>query len=75
MPNSFIVEGVEDDGSRVELAAFDNSSEARAFLQRYTSTSVTGERALAISSGWDLIEVYDVRGEPERLAFWERNSN
>lgn len=30
--NPFIVEGVEPDGSRTELASFDNSAEARNFL-------------------------------------------
>lgn len=64
----FIVEGVDlDDGSRTELAAFDNSAEARAFLQRYISREDAG--------GWSLIEVYDTRGEDaERLWFWERDS-
>jgi len=70
MPNSnpFIVEGVDlDDGSRTELAAFDNSAEARTFLQRYVASENAG--------GWDLIEVYDCRGEDaERLWFWEREN-
>lgn len=61
----FIVEGV-DDGGRTELASFDNSGEARAFLNRYTATENAG--------GWDLIEIYDTRGEDaERLWFWERD--
>jgi hypothetical protein len=67
----FKVEGV-DDGGRTELASFDNSGEARAFLQRYTRTENAG--------GWDLIEVYDVVSdddgeEAERIAFWERNGD
>ena len=62
----FIVEGVDTaDGSRTELVAFDNSGEAQAFLQRYTSKENAGN--------WDLIEVYDVRGEDaECLWVWER---
>lgn len=66
MCNGFVVEGVDsDDGSRHELASFDNSGDARAFLSRYVSRENAG--------GWNLIELYDVRGEEsERLAFWER---
>jgi hypothetical protein len=61
----FLVEGVDDSG-RTLLAAFDNSGEARSYLTRYTSREDAG--------GWDLIEVYDTRGdEAERLAYWERN--
>jgi len=68
--NAFIVEGVDlDDGSRTELNAFDNSGDARAFLNGYTSKENAG--------GWDLIEVYDTRDpeNPERLWFWERDSD
>lgn len=66
-PEPFKVEGVDsDDGSRTELASFDNSGEARAFLSRYVSRENAG--------GWDLIEIYDTRGEDaERIAFWERD--
>jgi len=66
MAQDFIVEGVDiEDGSRTTLAEFDNSGEARAFLKRYTASENAG--------GWDLIEVYDLRGEDaERLFFWER---
>lgn len=65
---TFKVEGVEDSG-RTELASFDNSSEAIAFMRRYTSTENAG--------GWDLIEVYDLYNfedgeDAERIAFWER---
>lgn len=64
MANCFVVEGVEE-GGRTLLADFDNSGEARRFLNRYTSNGDAG--------GWDLIEVYDTRGESaERLFFWER---
>ena len=68
MANGFIIEGVDTaDGSRTELATFDNSGEARDFLRRYTSKEDAG--------GWDLIELYDVRGDDaERLAFWERRT-
>lgn len=49
----FKVEGVDtDDGSRTELASFDNSGEARAFLYRYVRREDAG--------GWNLIEVYDM---------------
>lgn len=67
-PKPFIVEGVDtDDGSRTLLADFNNSSEARAFLNRYTSKENAGN--------WDLIEVYDTRGEDaERLWLWERQA-
>lgn len=63
----FKVEGVDsDDGSRTLLAEFDNSGEARAFLTKYTSSENAGN--------WNLIEVYDTRGEDsERLWFWERD--
>jgi hypothetical protein len=66
MPN-FIIEGVDlADGYRTQLADFDHSADARAWLRGYTS----------IESGWDLIEIYDVRGEPaERIAFWERTES
>ena len=62
----FIVEGVDTgDGSRTELASFDNSGEARAWLRRYVSREDAG--------GWSLIEIYDTRGDDaERIAFWER---
>lgn len=65
----FVVEGVDEDGSRTELASFDNSGEARAFLNRYVSRENAGN--------WDLIEVYDVRceEESERLWFWEREND
>ena len=64
----FIVEGVaDDDGARTLLMDFDNSGEARAWLARYVSRENAGN--------WNLIELYDVRGEEsERLAFWERES-
>lgn len=66
--NPFKVEGVDsDDGSRTTLAEFDNSGEARAFLNRYTARENAGN--------WNLIEVYDTRGEEaERLFFWERET-
>jgi len=69
----YIVEGVDtEDGSRTELARFDNSSEARAFLARYTARENAGN--------WNLIEVYDVTESAQsesddyacRLWFWER---
>lgn len=62
----FVVEGVDvADGSRTVLQEFASSGEARDFLRRYTSSEDAG--------GWDLIEVYDVRGDDaERIAFWER---
>lgn len=64
----FIIEGVDlSDGSRTELAAFDNSSEARAFLNRYVSRENAGN--------WDLIEIYDTRGvDAERIGFWESDN-
>lgn len=66
MSKDFVVEGVDTaDGSRTELESFDSSGEAREWLGRYVSREDAG--------GWDLIEVYDVRGEDaERIAFWER---
>lgn len=62
----FLIEGVEsDDGSRTTLQECDTSSEARAWLAGYVRDGNAGN--------WDLIEVYDTRGEEaERVAFWER---
>lgn len=70
---TFKVEGVDADGSRTELASFDNSGEARAFLYRYIHHEDAG--------GWSLIEIYDITSDDsddgsedaaERIAFWER---
>jgi hypothetical protein len=62
----FIIEGVEDDGSRTLLQAFDNSASARHWLSGYTRYGDSG--------GWNLIEIYDTRGEDaERIAFFERD--
>lgn len=70
--NIFTVEGVEEDGSRTELASFDNSAEARAYLARYVRHEDAG--------GWNLIEVYQLfafapidDSEAERIAFWARD--
>lgn len=62
----FVIEGVDvADGSRTVLQECASSGAARNFLRRYTSSEDAG--------GWDLIEVYDVRGDDaERIAFWER---
>lgn len=63
---TFKVEGVDADGSRTELASFDNSGEARAFLYRYIHHEDAG--------GWSLIEIYDLTDgeDAERYTFWER---
>lgn len=61
---NFIVEGVSEDGSRTELMECETSSEARRWLAGYVRHGDDG--------GWPLIEIYDVRGEPERIAFYER---
>lgn len=61
----FKVEGVEDDGSRTTLQECDTSSEARSWLAGYVKDGDAGN--------WDLIEVYDTRGDDaERVAVWER---
>ena len=65
----FIVEGVDcADGSRTELHTADNSGEARAWMRGYVVREDAG--------GWDLVEVYDVRGDDaERLYYWERGES
>jgi hypothetical protein len=61
----FIVEGVDEDGTRTTLFEGHLSSEAIRWMREYTRTEDAG--------GWNLIEVYDIRGaDAERLAFWER---
>lgn len=64
-PGRFVVEAVDlGDGSRTTLQECDSSAEAFDFLAGYIRTEDAG--------GWDLIEVYDLRGEPERLRYWDR---
>jgi hypothetical protein len=66
--SGFIVEGIDcADGSRTELHSCDNSGDARAWMRRYVSAGDAG--------GWDLVEVYDVRSDPERLFYWERGES
>jgi hypothetical protein len=60
---NFIVEGVSEDGSRTELMECETSGEARDWLAGYVHGGDDG--------GWPLIEIYDLRGEPERIAFYE----
>lgn len=62
---TFVVEGVEDVG-RTELGSFATSAAAVEFLIAYIGREDAG--------GWNLIEIYDLRGEPERIAFWEREN-
>lgn len=68
MEKDFTVEAIDlADGSRTTLAEFGTSHEARTWMERYVSRENAGN--------WDLIEVYDLRGEDaERLAFWEREA-
>lgn len=63
----FVVEGVSEDASRTMLFEHGSYSEAVAWVRRYVRTENAG--------GWDLIEVYDTRGEtPERIWLWERGN-
>lgn len=72
MFENFVVEAVDDDGSRVTLFSASSSAECRDFLSRYTRRLDDLGRA----GGYHLIEVYDVRGEDaERLWVWEAQTD
>ncbi len=63
----FVIEGVDEDGSRTVLHETYSGGEARRWLADYTRRLDDDGKA----GGWSLIEVYDVRGEDaERVVFW-----